>query len=454
MQVAVTGGAGQLGTLVLQRLLKSPDVERVVCLDLVPPRIPHPRLQYIQADVRDPDYKRHLEGIDTVVHLAFLIMVKVVPKVFEAINIQGSKNVFEAAVAAGVTGIVYTSSIAAYGVMDGHPEPITEDTERKWQPDFPYSAAKFQVEAYLDEFEPKHPEMTVTRFRPSILIGKHMPHMLGIMMARGYVVDVGDTLPPLVWDEDVADAIVLAVSKRIGGAFNLGAAQPLPFSELARIAGFRYIKAPMWALELCGACSGWIGKLGILPSTDPSWFRFAGVKMVSTAQKAYEELGWEPSCPTAREVIERYVRERTGKTDRRFLRWIRLLKLNRLVSVPEGLQAEMSRMNLKIHLEVEGPGGGDFKLHTLNGRMLASVERPRAPDSVASVSAATMLDLLSGKQNVMSAQMLGRLRIAGEPSAAFVLNGTILNMRRVADSGGVSGRAVRRLLDSCAEGAG
>ena len=60
---------------------------------------------------------------------------------------------FTAATQAGVTRIVYSSSIAAYGVVPGHPEPITEDATRVHQPGFAYAATKFEVEAWLDRFE-------------------------------------------------------------------------------------------------------------------------------------------------------------------------------------------------------------------------------------------------------------------------------------------------------------
>ncbi len=73
-RVAVTGGAGHFGSNVIELLLADPTIESVVCLDVVPPRITHEKLEFAKADVRDePGLARLFEGVDTVVHLAFLI---------------------------------------------------------------------------------------------------------------------------------------------------------------------------------------------------------------------------------------------------------------------------------------------------------------------------------------------------------------------------------------------
>src|SRR5215813_9498740 len=116
MNIVVTGGAGQLGTLVLRRLLANRKVKRVVSLDRRPPMFPLGRLVHVDADIRDPDIGRHFEGADAVIHLAFVITDLLPRSQYDAINIGGSKNVIRAAIAAGVKTVVYTSSIAAFGL--------------------------------------------------------------------------------------------------------------------------------------------------------------------------------------------------------------------------------------------------------------------------------------------------------------------------------------------------
>src|SRR5262245_13311390 len=179
MKVVVTGGSGQLGSRVLRRLAADRKIKAITSIDLRPPAIASPKIRAVTADVRDPDIARHLKDHDALVHLAFVV-TEVRPRdELRGINVGGSANVFKAAAAEGLTQIVYSSSIAAYGVVPGHPEPITEDTPRVHQESFAYSSAKFEVEALLDRFVLEHPSIAVARLRPAILVGHDMEHALG-----------------------------------------------------------------------------------------------------------------------------------------------------------------------------------------------------------------------------------------------------------------------------------
>src|SRR5205085_8752646 len=100
-----------------------------------------------------------------------------------------------------------------------------------------------------DQLEPQHPQVSIARMRPAILIGRRIEHRLGTALRRGIIPDGGNRALPLVWDEDVADGFVLALQKSARGAFNLAAAEPLPPRELARAAGLRVLKMPLRALR-------------------------------------------------------------------------------------------------------------------------------------------------------------------------------------------------------------
>jgi nucleoside-diphosphate-sugar epimerase len=167
MKIAVTGGSGQLGTLVLRRLIADKTIKEVVTIDLRPPVVAGAKMRAIRADIRDGNFAQHLQDCEVLVHLAFVVTSYLPRAEFDAINIEGGKNVFRAAAAAGVRHIVYSSSIAAYGTMPGHPVPIVETTPRRYHHAMPYAAAKFRLEEFLDGFEQEHPNIVLTRFRPN-----------------------------------------------------------------------------------------------------------------------------------------------------------------------------------------------------------------------------------------------------------------------------------------------
>ncbi len=306
LTIAVTGGAGHFGGSVLRRLVNEPSVQRAISLDVRAPAWSHPKLEAVVADIRDADFGRHLEGVDTVVHLAFLISLYKPRALYESINIEGSRNVFRAALAAGVSQLVYSSSAAAYGMVPNHPVPIVEDTPRVHQPDFSYNDAKFRVEAFLDTFESEHPELIVTRFRMVAALGPGMESLMGKALVRGYIPNTSDVPWPIVWGDDAADALVLAILQRVGGAFNLSASEPMTASELAAATGMRSLRFPRWLGMIAANASNLAAKLGFGSALDPAWIKYSDAVLVLSNEKARRVLGWQPSCKTTFEVLQRF----------------------------------------------------------------------------------------------------------------------------------------------------
>ena len=305
-RIAVTGGSGHFGRLVIERLLADPEIEAVTCLDVAPPAISHDKLTFALADVRDQaGLARHFAGIDTVIHLAFLIRRYRPGELYEAINVEGSKNVFRAAAAEGVTQIVYASSVAVYGLVRTHPVPLLEDSPRVHQPDFSYNDAKWRVEDFLDTFEHQHPRLIVTRLRMVTALGPGQQSPIGRLLARGYVPSTSDVPWAIVWEDDVADAVVLALSRRAHGAFNLSTEKAMSGKELAEAAGMRSLRLPRW-LGVAGArLSSLAQTLGLGDATDPAWFKYSDAVLVPSSERAVRELGWQRSCETALEVMQR-----------------------------------------------------------------------------------------------------------------------------------------------------
>src|SRR5262249_44604144 len=157
---------------------------------------------------------------------------------------------------------------------------------------FAYASAKFEVEAFLDDFERAHADVAVTRLRPGVLVGANMDHVLGRVLRAGFLPYASRTPLPLVWDEDVADAVAIALDRRVAGAFTLAADEPLPAPTLARATGLRPLPLPRLLVKAVNA---------VARVADSGWTDGAAVVPVFSSEKAKRELGWRPSCATSRE---------------------------------------------------------------------------------------------------------------------------------------------------------
>lgn len=451
MKVAVTGAAGQLGTQLLQRLVAERSVSEIVALDLQPPLLSAGKLKFVRADVRDPQLGTHLAGCDALVHLAFVVARRAARPLHDDINVNGSKNVFRAALAAGVRRIVYASSVAAYGVVEGHPKPIVESTPRIRQPDFWYAAAKFDVEAHLDELERANPEVAFVRFRPAILIGRRMEHRLGVALRKGVLPDLGTPDLPIVWDEDVADAFLIALQTKPGavssgevrGAFNLCARELTGAAGLAQEAGVRHLRVSPFVAAFLKGAEELLARLRFFAPMDPGWLGSPKVALDYSSEKALSPaLGWKPRYPTARAVMRRWGEVVPRKLDRRLAMTLRMVNLT---PARDDLQGSA----LTVHLDLTGARGGDYTLRLADRRLRARKGLPRPADARVELPAALFLELLAGKGDFSSAQMTGKVRVFGQPMAALVVQGIITGLRAAGGlpgARGAIGRAFTRYL--------
>ena len=118
LTVAVTGPTGEIGMSAVDALERDPAVDRIVGMarrPFDPAAHGWTKTEYRQGDILDRDAVDALVAdADVVVHLAYLIMGS--REESRRINLAGTRNVFEATVAADrPRRLVYTSSVAAYG---------------------------------------------------------------------------------------------------------------------------------------------------------------------------------------------------------------------------------------------------------------------------------------------------------------------------------------------------
>ena len=191
-------------------------------------------------------------------------------------NLEGSRNVFEAAVGAGVSRLVYASSVAAYGFHSDNPSLLTEDVPPRGTDRHYYSAQKAGLEAVLADVL----SGTATRaylFRPCIVAGpdallllnnipyiqlsERMPaailRLLELMPALKPVIPDPGVSFQLVHHDDVATAFRAAILGRgTPGVYNLAGPGTLTLSDLADALGWYSVPLPDIALGRGGRTGG------------------------------------------------------------------------------------------------------------------------------------------------------------------------------------------------------
>jgi UDP-glucose 4-epimerase len=312
MRVVVTGATGNVGTSLLRTLGGDPAVEEIVGLARRRPELRLPRTRWATADVAHDDLRAHFVGADAVVHLAWLIQPSRDRATTHAVNVGGSRRVFEAAAAAGVPSLVYASSVGAYS-----PGPKDRRVDERWPtegiPTSFYSRDKAEVERILDRFEAEHPDMRVVRLRPGLIFKGDAasgirrlfagPLLPTALLRRG-LIPVVPALKRLrfqaVHSLDVGEAYHQAVVRDVRGAFNVAAEPVLDPAELGRLLGARPVPVPEKPLRMAVEAT-W--KLRLQP-TPPGWLDMALAVPLMDVGRARRELGWSPAHSAGDALLE------------------------------------------------------------------------------------------------------------------------------------------------------
>ena len=312
LTVAITGPTGDIGRATVRALESAREIGRIIGMarrPFDPLENGWKRTDYRRGDVLDrASVDALVAGADVVVHLAFLIFGN--HDETREVNLRGSRNVFEASVAAGVKRLVYTSSVAAYGFHQENPDVLTEEVPALGARDFYYSAQKAELEELLAEITDGR-GTDVYVFRPCIVAGRDAltliegltgQKLLGrrvrfLWRALDALPLVGPVLPDskvpfqLVHHDDVANAIRAAVLGRgRPGSYNLASDDAITVGDVTRALGWHSVRVPRVAV---GAIGEVVARVPLVPA-EAGWVDALRKPVLMDTAKARRELRWRP----------------------------------------------------------------------------------------------------------------------------------------------------------------
>lgn len=306
----VTGGAGFLGINLVRYLLQRG--HHVISYDFADFSYPErAQITEVRADIRDKaTLGRAMAGVDIVIHTAAALPLYK-PEDIYTTDIDGLRNVLQAASENNVERVVHISSTAVYGIPDHH--PLVEDDRLVGVG--PYGEAKVIAEQICQEYRSKG--LCVPIIRPKSFVG---PERLGVFALFYDWAKDGKNFPvlgsganryQLLDVEDLCDAIYLAATldcAAVNDVFNIGAKEFTTLKEdyqaVLDYAGFgkKIVSIPaspaIWTLRF-------LEKLGISPLYKWVYETVTEDSFVSI-EKAERVLGYRPKFSNKQALIRNY----------------------------------------------------------------------------------------------------------------------------------------------------
>jgi dihydroflavonol-4-reductase len=308
MKVLVTGATGFLGANLCHHLVARGDTVRVLKRKRTPPTLlAGLPVEIAEGDVTDLDsVVAASRGVEGIYHVAGLVSYWRPKRAWMyRVNIDGPRNVVEAAVRNGVRRVVHTSSIAAVGFRtDG--QPADEETPFNWEPfDVGYPISKFRGEQ--EAMKGLARGLEVVSVNPALIFGPrdtawNAGRMLRIV-ASGRTIRIPEGASTTCDVDDVCAGHIAAMERGQSGRRYIFGGEQVGYARLFQIIGevmgrrVRVQRVPYWVATLAsyGAYA-----LSVLtrkePDITPELMRVARRTRRYSSERAIRELAY-PQTP-------------------------------------------------------------------------------------------------------------------------------------------------------------
>jgi nucleoside-diphosphate-sugar epimerase len=306
----VTGGGGFLGSWLAGCLARADGPVRILARRRdVPRRARRTGVEVQVGDVRDARAVREaVRGCRHVYHVAALFRDEGRPaREYWDVNVEGTRNVLEAAAAAGVERVVHCSTVGVHGPIDR--PPAREDDPLA--PDHVYEETKAEAERLALEYH-RAGRVPVTVVRPTGIYGPGDLRLLKmfrlIQLGRFPIFGDGRAYTHLVYVTDLVQGMELGARHpdAPGRAFFIGGPRPVSVNELcASVARTLGVPAPGWRLParplllLAGIVEDASKLVGVKPPIYRRRVQFFTKNRAYDISRARVELGFEPRVELA-----------------------------------------------------------------------------------------------------------------------------------------------------------
>lgn len=325
MRFLVTGGTGFTGAALVMRLLK--EGHEVVSLDnqkgIHFDRLKAAGAELLTGSITEKELLMSAsKDVDVVFHLAAAFrQLNVTKSHYYGVNVDGTRNVMEAATARKVAKVVYCSTQGVHGHIKNPPG----DENSPIAPEDYYQETKYLgEEVVMEYFKSGYP---VTVIRPTAIYGPGDPArflMIFKWVSRGFfpMFGKGKTFYHPVYIDNLVDAFILSmpIDKGNGEAFIIADEHYYPIAELVMRTGralgksVKIVHLPLMPLVVTGhVCEKVCKPFGITPPIFPrrvDWYRQVRAFRV---EKAKSLLGYVPKVDIdegLRRTAEWYAKER------------------------------------------------------------------------------------------------------------------------------------------------
>lgn len=216
--------------------------------------------------------------------------------------LEGTADLLDAADSCDVRTIVLLSSAMAYGAWPNNPVPLTEDAPLRPDEGFVFARQLAAVEQLVDAWRTRHPGAHVAVLRPVPAMAAEGTSTLVRALAAGLGLRAGEEGAPsqFLHLDDLASAIVLAVSSSLDGVYNVAPDGAIDPSTLRSLTGSPpRPRLPGWAADTLAAIR-WRFQRGPIPPGLRPYTRWPWL----VANDRLKAQGWVPAVTNEQAYVE------------------------------------------------------------------------------------------------------------------------------------------------------